>query len=465
MALCRAGYCLFIVALALWSAAGGVAAHSDDELDGVWCDVPNQWKQCELKVCNASHQCVPCTDDAQCYFGIMACDRGTGECYDNSPLHANPVALGLGLTFAIVVCSIGVVAGVGGGAILTPLYAGLIGMPSTAAVIGSLATITGQGLVNVPVVVTKWHPYHARGIVNYQLLALWYPVTAAGSTVGTIISPLFPAYARGLALVVIQAVTAARVWRHARKAKEGGLEKSEPPPNRVEEPRSKFERRPIIIIAAAVTIATLCKSFMEASECGGFRYWLIAVSAIVAFVYLYALSGLESTALSERVSRRLMPASRRHFDINRHTVAVLPATCFLAGFCSTTMGIGGATLVNPLFLSAGLVPEEVSATGGLLTFCVALQSTVAMVAVNRGELPVAWLITFAAAGVASTFLGRFLLMPFCRRFGAQYMIVVMMMAMLGIGVLVIGAFTIKVFVDMKRYDQGFELGELCVGKG
>ena len=135
-----------------------------------------------------------------------------------------------------------------------------------------------------------------------------------------------------------------------------------------------------------------------------------------------------------------------------------------AGFCSTTVGIG-ATLINPLLLAAGLVPEEVSATGSFFTFLVAVQAASAELLSGGSQLSPGWQAYFVSIGLLSTVIGRFVLLPLCRRYGAQYMILMMMILMLVIGIVVLLVFTVIVLVQMNEYDQPFSFGRLCGPSG
>ena len=238
------------------------------------------------------------------------------------------------------------------------------------------------------------------------------------------------------------------------------MEKPEPADTRPADAQSRVDPPAVATIFVAVLIGCVSKVVADKAGCGTFRYWLAISASMGVFIYMYSLWAIKTHTLHERVQRRLVPGVRVHFDITRASLVHLPLMSIGAGFCSTTVGIG-ATLINPLLLAVGLVPEEVSATGSFFTFLVAVQASAAELLSGGTKLPPGWQLFFVAIGVTSTVLGRFVLLPVCRRYGAQYMILVMMILMLVIGVIVLFIFTTIVLLQMHEYGQPFEFGGLC----
>jgi len=175
---------------------------------------------CGTKVCNTtSHTCTLCQSDADCGPNILECDRSTGRCEIRSLASSfDAKTVGVALT-AFFVCALAVVAGIGGGGILVPLFIGALGMPPRLAVAMSQATILGQTLLNTIIVVQRQHPLHPGPVVNYDVLLILLPMTLAGTTVGDIVGIIIPDWLRFVFLILLLGYIFVRSMAKARASK------------------------------------------------------------------------------------------------------------------------------------------------------------------------------------------------------------------------------------------------------
>jgi uncharacterized membrane protein YfcA len=128
------------------------------------------------------------------------------------------------ILFAFLVCIVGIVGGVGGGGVLVPLYVGMGGLPMSDAVFLSLATVVGQSVVNLPTILVQHDPEFPRPgplrpLAAFDVLALWFPASAAGTIIGTLLARLFPNWCRILLLLLVAIVIVYRVVVKARAQK------------------------------------------------------------------------------------------------------------------------------------------------------------------------------------------------------------------------------------------------------
>lgn len=188
------------------------------------CFVPSQRKDCADLSCNASSNlCAPCLIDDDCFERAMACQAG--RCVV-APFFGTFNAWSFfSVLLSFTVCVTGLVAGVGGGGVLVPLYSGITGLPVSHAVFTSLATILGQGIVNVPGAMQQFdsefpHTGPVRPRPAYDLICLWFPVVAIGSYIGQLTARFLPSWMRMGILFILAVFLTVRVINKARRERE-----------------------------------------------------------------------------------------------------------------------------------------------------------------------------------------------------------------------------------------------------
>jgi uncharacterized membrane protein YfcA len=462
------------VALALALLSGGAAA----KLVVKKCYLPTQRVACGDETCNVtSRECMPCTATEPCWDRALYCDAPKGLC-EVTPVAAMWQMVLLVAVIVIVVCTVGVVAGVGGGGILTPLYAGVLGLPIADAVTGSLTTIVGQALVNVPVLLRNRHPkVPGRLLPNMQLLALWYPAVSAGGLVGSLCSNFVPDWVRLLFLFVLTMVIIARLVYHIarqRKRDEADaatalldatatdhemLDYSPDSPvkplaaadrgtdygsdagrrtpvaaaaapaevdnNRGEAgPEAKPPALELLLLAICAVVSSLCAAlmFLPGTRCGGFRFWAYFFTALLVNALVSIGYRMHLQTRQHRIEAGMEDPGVITFNWTFTSVWVLPNVAGVAGFGSSLLGIGGGSILNPLLLEVGLEADESSATSGLATALIAVQGILAGMGQHR--LAPGLTVIFVLCGLTSTLTGRYGLLRYIKKRGWKSMIVV-----------------------------------------
>lgn len=429
------------------------------------CYPPLQAVQCPGIACNrTSGACMPCQASSECYFLSMGCVHQ--RCVTN-PLFSMPVVrLVFNFLVGVVICAVGVIAGVGGGGSLTPLYALMMGMPMPAAVLASLVTIFGQGVINVPMVAVQYHAYRPRAALNYKLLAHWYPITAAGAVVGTLIGRMLHNWFRNIILIVVVGFGCYRV---AKKTLSGEERAHTPVPTGVKSVGTlsstgsvkRFRWLEILSLLTTVAIAVGAHVGPVMAGCGTFGYWLYVSVGLVALMLQVVGWALHQLITVQRVRLHIVDVEEVHYGFQTMHMVVLPALTFLAGFCASTVGIGGGMVVNPILVEAGLTQEEISASGGLVTFMIALQSTIGVLILQNASLPILWVVYFFLIGATSTAIARLWALPELKRRGAKKAILVSLVLSLASTIALVCVYFIIDIINMVHYDVPFNFGRLC----
>jgi uncharacterized membrane protein YfcA len=223
----------------------------------------------------------------------------------------------------------------------------------------------------------------------------------------------------------------------------------------------KYPARYIASLIVTMGLVTLSKWGSRASTCNGTVYWvsLILGFSLIVFIFLAWRAHVWYT-------RREVLAGRRgaHHEQVPNTIQatlIFPAVSLIAGFASSTVGIGGGTLINPLLIEAGLLPEEASASGGIFTFLIALESTISALVSGSGTLPILWIVYFALVGFLSTVAGRLWLLPYFKRRGSTSVIVFALALSLILTFVAVGTYGGLSFKAMADYGVPYEFNDLC----
>lgn len=232
-----------------------------------------------------------------------------------------------------------------------------------------------------------------------------------------------------------------------------------PPLSLLSNAQSRLQVLEILVVCLVVGLNVLVSKLVFAADpivpCGSVGFWL--VSAVVMIIDVVVLVGyrhhlslvLKAAGAEDRVE---VP-----FIWSKKTTKVLPAIASVAGVGSSLVGLGGGMVFNPLLLEAGVGPEEASATSAVLTFVVALASTLA----SLGRVQWADFAVFAAVGALSTFLGRFGMLRQIKARGWDSLIIVCLALMLTVTLVAIVGYGVNNIVVMSRFNANFGFGPLC----
>nr|ACI15919.1 hypothetical protein [Bodo saltans] len=224
MPLIRVAYALALITCLLCNSI--VRAEEDR------CSFDNQRVECGKLSCDqVTGQCVPCTNSSQCHEAVMRCSI-EGECDVGSVADTFSAETLMALMVTMLVCAIAVVAGLGGGGILVPMYAALTEMPLISAVGLSQAAICGQSAFNmiyqIPKTMPTQTPNEVRPLINYQYLAILLPLSLIGTLLGSLGGRVVPDWLRlALLFLLLTSVLHRVIEKAKRQYKQDAAEKNE----------------------------------------------------------------------------------------------------------------------------------------------------------------------------------------------------------------------------------------------
>lgn len=498
------GSFVLLCSCCLIALCGSAAGRSNSTSSVDTCNFRTQRVQCGDYACDAStHVCITCDKDAQCYPAAMECDVSTGKCEVKSFGRILNFTSILALIGAFAVCAIGVIAGVGGGGILVPMFTPMMKLPMMSAVALSQSTICGQTTLNVYLSLPLKHPDASwdRPLINYQYLGLLLPLGLIGTLIGSILNNICSDFLRLLLLFVLLTAVLIRTIIKTRRqfaadkqtvrvtnASEGAdgstheMQKIKPGTQNykatkqsnaselttsagVDEsvssslppPRPAMPQYPVLEITMFISCFSLLLFFnvtRSYTTCGSVMWWIYVIVPIIylSSMFYYHYSRLAALAAEE--------PDALTFKWNRNTSLVFPLAAVVAGAAASMLGIGGGLVLGFVMYEVGLAPEETSITGGTATFFIAFSSGLQLFFTGNLQLD-SGLVGFLI-GMASTGLGQLVLMKYIREHGLRFLIVASLALIVGGSLLILGGVGIVEAVETIRSGGSiFSMGRLC----
>ncbi|KAL7699927.1 Sulfite exporter TauE/SafE [Lotmaria passim] len=496
------------IAVVLLVVCGGAVASEETT-----CAFRTQRVQCGDLACDKdTNVCIMCRTNDDCYPAAMRCDTSSGKCKVSSFTSRFGWGTVLAMIGGCIVCSIGVIAGVGGGGILVPMFCGCLSIPMQFAVGLSQCTICGQSTLNMYISVQQKYPDRSwdRPLINYQYLSLLLPLGLLGTLVGGILSKMCPDVLR---LVLLFVLLSAVLYRTVQKMKaqyakdkeaqevtvEAGDAAAAAPvasgsPRReygskdetanndapevektpsttceataasptseaiqaapVHAPQPQYPQQELMMNFLCFFVLLLFNIFRTWAPCGGFLYWLCVFIPLVLLAAVFHFNREKLRQLSETDPAQLS------FAWNQNTSVSYPMVAVVAGAAAAMLGIGGGLVLGFVLYEVGLVPQEASVTGGMATFFIAFSSALQLLV--TGSLVVDFGLAFFVVGLFATALGQFVFMKYIKEHGLSYLIIGALATIVGGSLVVLGGYGIYNAVDSSRAGGDvMAFGKLC----
>ncbi|KAG5494538.1 hypothetical protein JIQ42_02147 [Leishmania sp. Namibia] len=471
------------------------------------CGFSTQRVQCGDLACDkVANICIACRTDSDCYPGAMRCDVASGKCKLRSFISLFGVRVVLAMLGAFSICSIAVIAGVGSGGILMPMFSWLMEISMQSAVGVSQSTICGQCTLNMYLVVQQKHPDRNwdRPLINYQYLSLLLPLGLMGTLIGGILSRFCSDILRLILLFVLLSVVLYRTVKvmktqykkdtnaqqaivqaddantpsHRQNYGSNGVSESRGPaktaggvksesredtealpasvqsPLTVERPpQPQYPKQEIAMNVACLLVVLLFGILRVYSVCGGFMYWLSSLVPLTFLGVVFYFNREKLRQLEESDPEQVT------FAWTRQTTLLYPMAAVVAGAAAAVFGIGGGLVLGFVLNEVGIVPQEASVTGGMATFFIAVSSVLELIITSRLENDFG--IAFSSAGFCSSILGYFF-MRYIKEHGLNYLIIGSLAFIVGGSLITLGSYGIyNTVISVRSGGSVMAFGRLC----
>uniref|UniRef100_A0A453QTM4 Sulfite exporter TauE/SafE family protein n=1 Tax=Aegilops tauschii subsp. strangulata TaxID=200361 RepID=A0A453QTM4_AEGTS len=265
-----------------------------------------------------------------------------------------PMKLGwkivLGSFIGFFGAAFGSIGGVGGGGIFVPMLTLIIGFDPKSSAAMSKCMIMGAAVSTVYCNLKLKHPTLDMPVIDYDLVLLIQPMLMLGVSIGVICNVIFPDWLVTVLLIILFIVTSTKAFLKAIETwkketiiitvsiwknvywKEVGL---------------------LAFVWVAFLVLQVAKNYMATCS---IWYWVLNLLQIPVSV---GVAMYEAVGLVQ--GRRVISSKRNEQNsLRAHQLFVY---CFLgvtAGVVAGLLGVGGGSIMGPLFLELGVPPQVLS---------------------------------------------------------------------------------------------------------
>ncbi|CAM0909170.1 unnamed protein product [Alopecurus aequalis] len=302
-----------------------------------------------------------------------------------------PMELGwkiiLGSFIGFIGAAFGSIGGVGGGGIFVPMLTLIIGFDPKSSAATSKCMIMGAAVSTVYCNLKLKHPTLDMPVIDYDLALLIQPMLMLGVSIGVICNVIFPDWLVTVLLIILFIVTSTKAflkgvetWRKETMIKAEAAKQSE----------QTSEEQDYMPLSASQTetlsdhdrnetpsdeMVSIWKNVYwkenYVATCS-LWYWLLNLLQIPVSV---GVTMYEAVGLVQ--GKRIISSKRNdQSSLKAHQLLVY---CFLgvtAGVVAGLLGVGGGSIMGPLFLELGVPPQVASATA---TFAMMFSSSMSVV--------------------------------------------------------------------------------------
>ncbi|KAB8108379.1 hypothetical protein EE612_043996 [Oryza sativa] len=322
----------------------------------------------------------------------------------------------LGSFVGFIGAAFGSIGGVGGGGFFVPMLTLIIGFDAKSSVAISKCMIMGAAVSTVYCNLKRKHPTLDMPVIDYDLALLIQPMLMLGISIGVIFNVIFPDWLVTVLLIILFLGTSTKAFlkgietwkketiikREAEKRSEQTSEELEYRPVPASESKPPSDEAVSILhnvywkefgLLAFVWIAFLAlqvtKNYMP--TCSTW-YWVLNLLQIPVSVGVTMYEGL---GLMQ--GRRVISSNgNEQTNLKFHQLLMYCFFGITAGIVAGLLGVGGGSILGPMFLDLGVPPQVASATATFSMMFSSSMSAVEYYFLDRFPVPYALYLTIVA---------------------------------------------------------------------
>ncbi|OMO66728.1 Transmembrane protein TauE like protein [Corchorus olitorius] len=341
----------------------------------------------------------------------------------------------VGSIVGFIGAAFGSVGGIGGGGVFVPMLALIVGFDPKSSVAISKCMVTGAAAATVCYNLGERHPTLELPLIDYDLALLFQPMLVLGISLGVIFNVIFPDWLITVLLIIVflglstksffkgvetwkkETIKIKEVEAHELESNGNGNDvvevniQTEATTNDTQTKSKDLIKSKVslmenirwkeigLLLVVWISILALQTAKNYTTTCS-ISYWILNFLQIPVAI---GVSSFEAVGLYK--GRRKM-ASKGDVVANWrvHKLAIYCAIGVLAGTLGGLLGLGGGTIMGPLFLEMGIPPQVASATS---TFAMLFSSSLSVVEYYYlKRFPVSYALYFAAVVMIAAFVGQ-----------------------------------------------------------
>lgn len=290
------------------------------------------------------------------------------------------------LSYIVVWCvgCIASIAGVGGGALLLPIFLFFLNLPLQYAIPTTIACIMGNSFVRATILYRQKHMVSNTSLIDYTVLWLVVPADTIGSFVGAWLSTHIDGSPLLMTVSIITFLTSIKTlrkgWLLMQRDRENRKEHIETVhidgisirvlPSRImdthEYPTNHFAKVVLFLYEFVIVALSICRVFLDMDYL--FVFFIIMMSLLVA-------------VLGSKSNNVLYSSPNIQWSLSSILTVLLAG--FVIGAASTLVGVGGGMFVAPLLLYLDMSPQVMASTNSLSTFFSSFATMFQYIMLNR----------------------------------------------------------------------------------
>ncbi|XP_051200051.1 sulfite exporter TauE/SafE family protein 3-like [Lolium perenne] len=390
----------------------------------------------------------------------------------------------LGSFVGLLGAMLGSIGGVGGGGIFVPMLTLIIGFDPKSSAAMSKCMITGGAISTVYCNLKQKHPTLDMPVIDYDLALLLQPMLMLGVSIGVICNVIFPDWLVTVLLIILFIGTATKTlrkgvetWKKENLIKKAAARQSEqsseengytlPPTEHdaaAEKTKSSDEAVSIwkniywkefgllAFVWVAFLVLQVTKNYN--AICSTW-YWVLSLLQIPVSVgvSMYQAVGLlkGKRVISSRENKQGSPKAHQ-----------LMVYCFFgvtAGILAGLLGVGGGTVMGPLFLELGIPPQVSSATA---TYVMMYSSSIAVVEYYLlKRFPVPYALFFSSLAFFAAIVGQRVARKVINLLGRASFIIFILSFMIFVSAISLGEVGISNIIHKMAQHKYMGFGNIC----
>ena len=379
------------------------------------------------------------------------CSAELGQCVYKGFFPIYPLEL-IELLLMMVSSALATACGIGGGTVYSSIILGVQGfLPSRAFPIANFLILCCGFVTYIQSCIDKYEN-PTNKFVNYDIAIIFGPSMLLGAKFGTIVNKVFPTTLLMIGLLILLCYTIYKTDKNIKKAKireELLLKKknNNELDNNLNEPllnltESRYnilhdDERPInwsrIFFILILEIIVILDQFIEGNSKlpsfvgivrGSFYYWLtFSLYILISLIFIEIAIVTVKNHIAKK--KEIDPNFKSEImeNVNENIIKVI-LIAILAGIISSSLGIGGGMITNPVFASLGLDPKESSSTSNFLIITTAIAST--FLFSFAGQLDVNFSIAVGIPCSLAALCGSFFILKYINKTGRSSILLVIM---------------------------------------
>ncbi|KAL3697657.1 hypothetical protein R1sor_011733 [Riccia sorocarpa] len=348
-------------------------------------------------------------------------------------------------------------AGLGGGGLFVPLFNLLLQFDSkTSAALSNFMIVGGQ-LITMLLNLPRSDPVSpGKPLIDFEAALLLQPNLLLGITIGVILNVIFPGWLVTLLLTVVLAYmtvnsfqSGVKRWnKESQQLASSALDNGNLTKPLLEHPISVgYPVKKIVALAMVWMVFFVVQIVRNEGEKCGVLFWVLTASQVpFGLIVTYFAVKNQLKSLPNIIEGSQLVVIHEHqigslqgngFVLGPRESSLFPNVALVTGILGGMLGIGGAMIINPLLMQAGMHPQVTAATSG---FMVVFSSSMSVVQYwLLGRVPVDWALTAAGLSALFSAVGILLVQRIVQKYGRASLIVFIVAFVIGLSALLMGS--------------------------